>query len=535
MSRFLPTLVLGLATTTIATAAGPVSYQMIELSVGQGKAVRLPGAADTVAVARPDVADVQVPAPTTMFVFGKAPGRSTVSAFAKDGHVLASVDVKVNADARTVKDRLPQLPGANADAEGVGNVIHLSGDVATPIQAVEAIALAQAAATRPELVSGDLRVTQPTQVNLRVRVAEVSRTVSKELGFNWESLVGIGGSQFLVGIGRDLVSGGVDGLIQRSPTGADSFGIRRVGTNTDFNAVVDALAQDGLITVLAEPNLTARSGETASFLSGGEFPIPVNNGGTSTGSGTAITVQFKQFGIALDFTPTVLDDGRISLHVRPEVSELDRDAGIDINGLRIPGLRVRRADTTVELGSGQSFAIAGLVQSNSTNNIQKVPGLGNLPILGALFRSTRFQRNESELVIMVTPYLVRPVASPTLVAVPTDTVTPAVDFKSLLLGRIATATDNRPLRAPVQLPSTPYVPATPVSPGGPGAPVSPPTPAAAAGAPPSNANDAARIALDGRAAPLSAGPPPGKPGLAKAPIDPARAPIAIQDIGFLLE
>jgi len=533
MSRFLPTLVLGLATTTIATAAGPVSYQMIELSVGQGKAVHLPGAADTVAVAKPDVADVQVPAPTTMFVFGKAPGRSTVSAFARDGRVLANVDVKVSADARTVKDRLPQLPGANADAEGVGNVIHLSGDVATPIQAVEAIALAQAAATKPELVSGDLRVTQPTQVNLRVRVAEVSRTVSKELGFNWESLVGIGGSQFLVGIGRDLVSGGVDGIFRRSPTGADSFGIRRVGTNTDFNAVIDALAQDGLITVLAEPNLTARSGETASFLSGGEFPIPVNNGGTNNNN--VITVEFKQFGIALDFTPTVMDDGRISLHVRPEVSELDRDAGIDIGGLRIPGLRVRRADTTVELGSGQSFAIAGLVQSNSTNNVQKVPGLGNLPILGALFRSTRFQRNESELVIMVTPYLVRPVASPTLIAVPTDTVAPSVDFKSLLLGRIATVSDNRPLRSPVQLPGSPYVPATPVSPGGPGAPVAPPTPSAAAGAPPSSGSESLSAGLDDRTAPVGAGPLPGKAGLAKAPGDPSRTPVVIQDIGFLLE
>ncbi len=532
MSKFLPTLVLGLATTTIATAAGPVSYQMIELSVGQGKAIRLPGAADSVAVAEPKIADVQVPAPTTMFVFGKSPGRSTVQAFAKNGSVISNIDVNVTADARAVRQRVAELPGARVGVEPVGPTLNLSGEVGTPIQASETVNLATFTAGKAELVNGDLRVGMSTQVNLRVRVAEVSRSVSRELGFNWESLIGIGGSQFLIGIGRDLVN--ADGIVGRSPTGAESFGIRRTGTNTDFNAVIDALALDGLITVLAEPNLTARSGETASFLSGGEFPIPVNNN-----TNNSISVQFKQFGISLDFTPTVLDGGRISLKVRPEVSELDPDAGIQINGLQIPGLRVRRADTTVELGSGQSFAIAGLVSSNSTNSVQKVPGLGSIPILGALFRSTRFQRNETELVIMVTPYLVRPVSSPLQIAVPTDPVTPAIDFKSLLLGRIAVG-GTQPPRGPADLPLTPYTPGAPVSPGGPAGPTAPSGTSAAAGAPPSagNENAGARVAATG-AGPAPDGKKLAKPGAAAAAAvvnaDPVAKSMAIQDIGFLLE
>lgn len=535
MSKFLPTLVLGFATTTIATAAGPVSYQMIELSVGQGKAIRLPGAADAVAVARPEIADVQVPAPTTMFVFGKSPGRSTVQAFAKDGRVISNIDVKVTPETSALRERLAELPGARAASTTSGSAVRLDGDVATPLQAFEAINLATQAAGKADLVVGDLRVSQPTQVNLRVRIAEVSRSVSRELGFNWESLIGIGGSQFLIGVGRDIIN--VDGSFSRSPTGADSFGIRRTGNSTDFNAVIDALANDGLVTVLAEPNLTARSGETASFLSGGEFPIPVNNN-----TNNSVSIQFKQFGIGLDFTPTVMDDGRISLKVRPEVSELDQTSGIEVNGLRIPGLKVRRADTTVELGSGQSFAIAGLVSANSTNNVHKIPGLGSIPILGALFRSTKFQRNETELVIMVTPYLVRPVSSPTRIALPTDPVVPAVDFKSLLLGKLS-ASATIPGRGPVDLPSAPYTPGAPVAPGGPSAPAAPSGASAAAGAPPSTGGDADIKRVAGSRAlpaPPTDGVKPANPNAAASlnlpgAADPDRKAIAIQDIGFLLE
>ena len=172
------------------------------------------------------------------------------------------------------------------------------------------------------------------------------------------------------------------------------------------NAAIDALAEEGLVNVLAEPNLTALSGETASFLAGGEFPIPIDNGNNG------LTIEFKEFGISLAFTPTVLSADRISLKVRPEVSDLSEKGAITVNGLVIPALATRRAETTVELGSGQSFAIGGLMSSDIQNRLSKYPGLGDLPVLGALFRSTRFQSNETELVILVTPYLVRPVDEP---------------------------------------------------------------------------------------------------------------------------
>jgi pilus assembly protein CpaC len=197
-----------------------------------------------------------------------------------------------------------------------------------------------------------------------------------------------------------------------------------------MNAVIDALEEEGLVSILVEPNLTARSGETASFLSGGEFPIPVNQNLNN------VVVEFKRFGVALDFTPTVLDGGRISLKVRPEVSELNDAASVEIRDIRVPGLSVRRAETTVDLASGQSFAIAGLLRANASNSVRSVPLLGDIPVLGALFRSTRFQRQETELVIIVTPYLVEPAPSPAAFEIPNSAVVAASDVGRLLGGRI---------------------------------------------------------------------------------------------------
>jgi pilus assembly protein CpaC len=196
--------------------------------------------------------------------------------------------------------------------------------------------------------------------------------------------------------------------------------LARIGYNSEdlsIDALIDALATHGLITVLAEPNLTAVSGETASFLAGGEFPIPISQ--EVDDGGNTITVVFKQFGVSLSFTPTVLSGNRISLRVRPEVSQLTNEGAVQLGDFIIPALDVRRAETTVELASGQGFAIAGLIQNSSTHDYQKVPGLGDIPILGELFKSERFQRDESELVILVTPYVVQPVSSQ-LLAVPTD-------------------------------------------------------------------------------------------------------------------
>jgi pilus assembly protein CpaC len=260
-----------------------------------------------------------------------------------------------------------------------------------------------------------VRVTAATQVNLRVRVAEMSRAVTKELGFR---LTGAGS------LGNNL---GLS-FATANPFAATALGSLGVAVRAGFdvNGIVDALEQDQLVRLLAEPNLTALSGQTASFLAGGEFPVvfPVDR--------DRVVIEYKEFGVSLAFTPTVLGDGRINLHVRPEVSELSQRGAVEIDGFSIPALTTRRAETTVELASGQSFAIAGLLRADTDQDVAKLPGLGDLPILGTLFRSQQFQRNETELVIIVTPYAVAPVSGP--LAAPTDGLLPPHDVERLFRG-----------------------------------------------------------------------------------------------------
>jgi pilus assembly protein CpaC len=257
-----------------------------------------------------------------------------------------------------------------------------------------------------------MTIDSPLQVQLRVRITEVDRNVTQQMGINWQAVGNIAGG-FAAGIysGRQIYNlnqpltgvGGQTVYPLNLPSG-NAFSLlgKFVKGSNDIEGLVDALNQEGLLTVLAEPSLVAMSGQTASFLAGGEFPIPVSQ------TNGAITVEFKQFGVKLDFTPTVLSEHRISLKVRPEVSQIDTTASVTTGGITVPGLSVRRADTTVELASGQSFAIGGLMQSNVQDIISQVPGLGSIPILGKLFSSTNYQNNKTELVIIVTPYLVEP-------------------------------------------------------------------------------------------------------------------------------
>jgi len=282
---------------------------------------------------------------------------------------------------------------------------------------VTALANAIASETKGKVVN-QLSVATPNQVNLRVKIAEVDRTVLKAMGVNWSKTTGrtrfetslpVTGGQILGGSTSDL---------------ALTFG----RSANPINARIDALAQENLLTILAEPNLTATSGQPASFLAGGEFPVPI--AGATTNGTTTITVSFKQFGISLNFTPTIIDENHISLRVRPEVSQLSNNGAVSLpisstSSITIPALTVRRADTTVELGSGESFALAGLMQHNTEQDVAKVPALGDIPILGQLFRSDRYQHNESELVIIVTPVIVKPVE--TALAAPTDGWVPPHD------------------------------------------------------------------------------------------------------------
>jgi pilus assembly protein CpaC len=262
-----------------------------------------------------------------------------------------------------------------------------------------------------------LRTATPLQVTLKVRIAEVNRSLLKKIGVNLLTQDATSGFRFgiLQGSGIYLPTPGGDGKgagdIIRSPTGS-TLALAAKLFGLDLTGSLDLAQTDGLVTTLAEPNLTALSGETASFLAGGEFPVPIAQGNN------AISVEYKSYGVGLAFTPVVLADGRISMRVRPEVSELSEAGSIKLNGYVVPSLTTRRAETTVELGSGQSFMLAGLLRNSNRNNIEKAPFLGDLPILGTLFRSTSFQRDETELVIIVTPYLVRPVSGQ--MALPTD-------------------------------------------------------------------------------------------------------------------
>jgi len=283
------------------------------------------------------------------------------------------------------------------------------------------------------------------QVNVRVRIAEIDRSVTRQLGFNWQALGNGTGWRFGLLTGA-ATSGAVSPLLPLglAPLSGSTAAPYQLGAGLtsgnklwDVNGIIDALAGDQLITILAEPNLTALSGETASFLAGGEFPIPIA-GNTSNGQ-TTITVEFKTFGVSLAVVPTVLSPGRLNLRVRPEVSQLSSNGAVSVpiagGSLTIPALTVRRAETTVELGSGQSFAIAGLLEKTSLDNTNALPWLGEVPILGALFKSNNFQRGESELVIIVTPYIVQPAASPTALRAPTDNFRAATDLERILWGR----------------------------------------------------------------------------------------------------
>jgi pilus assembly protein CpaC len=332
----------------------------------------------------------------------------------------------------------------------MNNLVLLTGTVANPDDAAEATRLTQAYVGDGTQVVTRLRSATPLQVLLKVRIAEINRSMLKKVGVNLlnrdsgRTLFNIGqGSPGTIKVAPGTIdaSGNITGAIDPSGAlpgqsvvtfnnivGGTTLGLFGHIFGTDLLGTLDLMQNDGFVTTLAEPTLTALSGETASFLAGGEFPIPVSQ---AIG---AVTIEYKQYGVGLAFTPIVLADGRISMRVRPEVSELSDAGSVKLNGFIVPALTTRRAETTVELGSGQSFMLAGLLQNRNNNSIQKAPFLGDLPILGALFRSTSYQRNETELVIIVTPYLVRPVSNQ--LAVPTQGYRAPTDGEMVLGGQV---------------------------------------------------------------------------------------------------
>ena len=421
--------------------------EVLSLLADEGQVLRLPRAATSVFVANPEIADIQVKSGSLLYIYGRKVGQTSFYAVDDADNVIASKTVIVGLNLGALRRAIRQITGTEGvQAQQVEDMILLSGavdnasmaqdvvKVATrylPRAAVEGAAGTDQVALGQNYIINRLSYNGSNQVNIRVRVAEVSREATKTLGISSDvanpSLFG----------DVDMAFGFDSGV---SFTGAASTA--SLGTTwgaTSLTTALDALVEDGMATILAEPNLTSLSGETANFLSGGEIPIPlVDTDGN-------VTVEFKEFGVRLAFTPTIVNGSRINLRVQPEVSALDDASAVSFSGGTLPGLRTRKAETSIELGSGQSFAIAGLLQNDSAQNLSKFPGLGDIPVLGALFRSEQFRQNQSELVIIVTPYLVKPVSASAMMS-PTDSFVPPNDVDRLLHARLDSATPT-PARA----------------------------------------------------------------------------------------
>ena len=423
-------------------------------------------------IGNPDIADIVPITSTSVYVLGKKSGTTSLTLYDRNNRLIAVVDVVVGPDVNTLKRQLSDLMrDAGLSARISNDSVILEGMVRNAVDADRAVQIAETFA--PGKVVNLISLGSAQQVMLEVRFAEVKRSALKQIGVSWfvkgddGNFGGVtGGDSAQIPEGDNgLGNGGTDNLPGRLVRGSilGSFGIisrtfRAFGA--DFNVTLDALERKGAITTLAEPTLVALSGETASFLAGGEFPVPVVQD-ASSGS-NAITVEWKPFGVSLAFTPTVLADGVINMVVQPEVSSIDPTNTIIISNQRIPGLLTRRAKTVIEMRDGESFALAGLLRKDFQDTIRQVPLLGSLPIIGSLFRSTGFQHDESELVIIVTPRLVQPVRAGML-KVPTDHVGPPNEAELLLNGRTDTGVpaSARPFVQPPRMAPPPPPPALP--------------------------------------------------------------------------
>ncbi len=421
--------------------------QRVSLALNNAAVVELDIDARDVVVANPDIVDAVVRTPRRIFIMALKIGQTNAIFLDGEGKQIASLEVFVGSDVADLNDQLArQLKGARVTAQSLNDNVVLNGTVTSPQQASQAQEMATRFAGAATKVVNALSIDQASQVLIKVRVAEMSRTIAKQLGVNVTAAIGSNSSgtpifastdnQFsLLGRALSNLSGarigsiGIECLVNALVLGCDP-------NPNNVQGVIQALEDVGLVHTLAEPNLTAVSGESAKFLAGGEFPVPVSRDRDGN-----ITVSFKQFGVGLAFTPVVLDKGHISLMISTEVSELTnagafRMAGGGItDGLTIPALAVRRAETTVELPSGGSLVIGGLLQQQTKQNLNGFPGLKDLPVLGALFRSRDFMNSETELVVMVTAYLVDPVSEARLTRPDTGYVTPT-DIETVLMGRL---------------------------------------------------------------------------------------------------
>jgi pilus assembly protein CpaC len=399
--------------------------EVVPLTLNKTLELHLPSAVRDVIVGSPAITDVVVRSPTQLFLVGKSVGDTNVFLLDAAGKIIERFEVNVHPDTDSVKQVLNQLlSGEPIDVTGAGDSIVLTGSVSSDGVVQRATSIARRFVDQDAKVINMLRVANEQQVLLRVRVAEVNKSAIKNLGIDWNlNNIAIGGNG-LLNLGQ-TASTNFTNTVVGAATGA-ATGLGPIGS---LDATLSVLEQQNLSKTLAEPNLVTVSGEASNILVGGEFPIPVAE------QNNTISVDFKQFGVALSFLPVVLDSGRISLKVGTEVSSIDQAASIIVGNLQIPGLKVRRATSVVELPSGGSIMMGGLLQNDVISGLNGLPGLMNIPILGQLFRSEAFQHNETELVIAVTALLVKPV-QPKLLALPTDGFAPASDLDMYFLGHL---------------------------------------------------------------------------------------------------
>lgn len=430
-----------------------VAVKPLAINVDHGINLTLDSPASSVFIANPDIADVQVLSPTSIMIFGKRTGETSFIATDSNGHTLEQRTVSVTQDLTNLRQELDMaIPGNKIRAASLPNGLVLTGDAKDAATVADAYKMAQRYIPAGGDIINRIKVSGSNQIQIRVRFAEVQRNIDNTLGFNWQNLgtvagftLGIATGSTANAIGQGVFNvGSSTGLYPRPNNTTlsqpnDVIGLSYSGKRFNVNSMIDALAQDGLITILAEPTLTAMSGETANFLAGGEFPIPIPQGNNT------ISIEFKNYGVSLAFTPTLIGENRVSLHVKPEVSELTTVGAIVLDNISVPAITTRRAETTVEVASGQSFAIAGLLDNNQAQTVDKYPLLGDLPILGALFRSNHYQNGQTELVIIITPYIVKPNGEQQL-ALPTDGLSPPSESDRILGLRYSSSDPNaRPI------------------------------------------------------------------------------------------
>jgi pilus assembly protein CpaC len=414
-------------------ADGQMNARFLSLGIGKSIVIDLPRDIKDVLVADPKIANAVVRSAQRAYIIGAAVGQTNIVFFDSAGQQIAAYDIAVKRDLNGARAALRQtLPNSDIQIEGIGDGVMLTGTVASPIEAQQAGDLAARLAGGPEKVVNSIVVRGRDQVMLKVTVAEVARSIIKQLGVDLSgklnygtAVVNFNNTNPFTVTGQPLVA---------NNTITPSF-----GSSPTVQATIRAMESAGVVRTLAEPNLTAISGESATFIAGGEFPIPTGVTCQTTAAGAvgqcAPSIAFKKFGISLNFTPVVLTEGRISLRVMTEVSEVSNDNSITVTGITVPSVKTRRAETTLEIPSGGSMAMAGLIQDQTKQAINGLPGLSQLPVLGTLFRSRDYINNQTELMVLVTPYVVRAVAQKDL-SRPDDGFASASDPQTDLLGSI---------------------------------------------------------------------------------------------------